>query len=191
MRTLGHEIGAGSSFARGVVVDVDRFRIGSNVQVGPRNVLAVEHLDVGDDCNLGPGNHLMGRAWYAEGSDLANSIRIGHRVGITPGHHLDAPFGIEIGDDTWIAGCNSSFWTHGGGREQGPITIGADCYVASEVRVSTGVTIGEGSFVALASVVTESCPPRSLLAGHPAVVKRSEHGWRAADPVAGSVRPSG
>jgi acetyltransferase-like isoleucine patch superfamily enzyme len=39
--------------------------------------------------------------------------------------------------------------------------------------VMRGVTIGDGSIVAAASVVTRDVPPASLVAGNPATVIRS------------------
>jgi maltose O-acetyltransferase len=41
-------------------------------------------------------------------------------------------------------------------------------FVGANVTVLAGVTIGAGSFVAAGSVVTESVPPRTLVAGVPA-----------------------
>ena len=47
-----------------------------------------------------------------------------------------------------------------------PITIGSDCWLASNVVVCAGVTIGEGCVIAAGSVVTRDIPPNSLAAGN-------------------------
>lgn len=53
-----------------------------------------------------------------------------------------------------------------------PITIENDCWLASNVVVCGGVTIGEGSVIGAGSVVTRNIPPHSLAAGNPCRVIR-------------------
>lgn len=53
-----------------------------------------------------------------------------------------------------------------------PITIENDCWLAANVIVCGGVTIGEGSVIGAGSVVTRSIPPYSLAAGNPCRVIR-------------------
>ena len=53
-----------------------------------------------------------------------------------------------------------------------PITIGSDCWLASNVTVCGGVTIGEGCVIGAGSVVTRDIPPYSLAAGNPCRVIR-------------------
>ena len=53
-----------------------------------------------------------------------------------------------------------------------PITIGSDCWIASNVVVCAGVTIGEGCVIGAGSVVTRDIPPNSLAAGNPCRVIR-------------------
>ena len=53
-----------------------------------------------------------------------------------------------------------------------PIVIGNDCWLASNVVVCGGVTIGEGSVIGAGSVVTKDIPPHSLAAGSPCRVIR-------------------
>lgn len=61
----------------------------------------------------------------------------------------------------------------GGGDDEVPssgfdIVIGEGCWVASGVIVSGGVTLGPHSVVAAGSVVLESFPAHSIIAGVPA-----------------------
>ena len=53
-----------------------------------------------------------------------------------------------------------------------PITIENDCWLAANVIVCGGVTIGKGSVIGAGSVVTRSIPPYSLAAGNPCRVIR-------------------
>jgi maltose O-acetyltransferase len=54
-----------------------------------------------------------------------------------------------------------------------PIVIEDDCWLASNVIVCGGVTIGEGSVIGAGSVVTRDIPPHSLAAGNPCRVIRT------------------
>ena len=53
-----------------------------------------------------------------------------------------------------------------------PITIGDNCWIAGNVSVCGGVTIGEGSVIGAGSVVTRDIPPHSLAVGVPCRVIR-------------------
>ena len=53
-----------------------------------------------------------------------------------------------------------------------PITIGDNCWIASNVVVIGGVTIGEGCVIGAGSVVTRDIPPHSFAAGNPCRVIR-------------------
>ncbi|MBQ8067377.1 MAG: sugar O-acetyltransferase [Solobacterium sp.] len=53
-----------------------------------------------------------------------------------------------------------------------PITIERNCWLAANVVVCGGVTIGEGSVIGAGSVVTRDIPPHSIAAGNPCRVIR-------------------
>lgn len=53
-----------------------------------------------------------------------------------------------------------------------PVVIENDCWLAADVVVCGGVTIGEGSVIGAGSVVTRDIPPHSLAAGNPCRVIR-------------------
>ena len=54
-----------------------------------------------------------------------------------------------------------------------PITIGDSCWLAANVTVCGGVTIGEGCVIGAGSIVTKDIPPHSLAAGNPCRVIRT------------------
>jgi acetyltransferase-like isoleucine patch superfamily enzyme len=51
-----------------------------------------------------------------------------------------------------------------------PITIEDDCWIAANVVITAGVTIGKHSVIAGGAVVTKDIPPFSVAAGNPAKV---------------------
>lgn len=53
-----------------------------------------------------------------------------------------------------------------------PITIGNNCWIASCVTVTGGVTIGDGCVIGAGSVVTRDIPENSFAAGNPCRVIR-------------------
>lgn len=53
-----------------------------------------------------------------------------------------------------------------------PITIGNDCWLASNVVVCGGVTIGDGCVIGAGSVVTRDIPANSFAAGNPCRIIR-------------------
>ncbi len=54
-----------------------------------------------------------------------------------------------------------------------PITIGNNCWIASNVTIIGGVTIGDGCVIGAGSVVTRDIPPNSFAAGNPCRVIRA------------------
>lgn len=52
--------------------------------------------------------------------------------------------------------------------------IGRYCFIGARSLIMPGVTIGDESIVAAGAVVTRDVPPRSIVAGNPATVIRSD-----------------
>ena len=126
-------------------------------------------------------------AYVLPNAVLAGDVRLGERVGIYPGASLraeDEP--IVVGDDTNVQD-QVSCHVDGGS----PLTIGArvsighnavvhgctiedDVLVGMHATIMNGAVIGTGSLVAAGALVTQGqvVPPRSLVAGVPAKVRR-------------------
>jgi acetyltransferase-like isoleucine patch superfamily enzyme len=125
-------------------------------------------------------------------------VQLGPGVRVTVGPHAR----LSIGDGTYVT-CDSLFiatssisigggcaisWgvqildTHFhrmGGDPTGPepVAIGDRVWIASNVTILKGITVGSGSIIASGAVVTKDVPARSLVAGVPARVIRSDVNW--------------
>jgi acetyltransferase-like isoleucine patch superfamily enzyme len=108
-------------------------------------------------------------------------IRVGQRVFINQNCTLYDLAEISIGDDVMI-GPNVSIITEGHPVAPSqrracvvakPIVIERNVWIAAGATIIGGVTVGENSVVAAASVVTRDVPPNTLVAGNPARTIRS------------------
>lgn len=84
------------------------------------------------------------------------------------------PPGVHVGPSTYIA-FEARVLTHD--RTRGlylHTRIGANCFIGGRSLILPGVEIGDNCVVGAGSVVTRSVPPRSLVAGNPARILRSD-----------------
>ena len=58
------------------------------------------------------------------------------------------------------------------GRGKGPIVIGNDVWIGRNVKILTGVTIGDGAIIGAHSVVAKDIPPYAIAVGNPCEVKK-------------------
>ncbi len=98
-------------------------------------------------------------------------VHIGDNVLIGPNVTLATPMHPLLPEERNIRQrANGSFYNLEYAK---PITIGNDCWLAANVVVCGGVTIGEGSVIGAGSVVTRDIPPHSLAVGNPCRVIRT------------------
>ena len=84
------------------------------------------------------------------------------------------PQGIHIASKSYVA-FETRILTHDMTRGLYLHTrIGANCFIGGRSLILPGVEIGDNSVVGAGSVVTTSVPPRSLVAGNPARILRSD-----------------
>jgi acetyltransferase-like isoleucine patch superfamily enzyme len=109
-----------------------------------------------------------------------NEIRVGRNVFVNQNCTFYDLGGLDIADDVMI-GPNVSIITAGHPLEPSqrrattigkPIVIERNVWIAAGATIIGGVTVGENSVVAAASVVTKNVPPNTLVGGNPARIIR-------------------
>lgn len=113
-------------------------------------------------------------------SDFGKNITLGKGIFINSGCRFQDQGGVSIGDDCLI-GHNTVFATlnhdldpkRRADMHPAPIVIGRNVWIGSNATVLPGVTIGDNTVVAAASVVTKDVPENSVVVGSPARVVRS------------------
>ena len=129
------------------------------------------------DVFIAEGARLIGDVSVGEGSSIwfnctvrgdVMPIKIGRQANIQDGsvvHGTHGKYGCEVGDRVTVG---HNVILHG-------CKIGTHCLVGMGSIVMDGAEIGEFSMVGAGSLVTEGkkFPPRSLIVGSPAVLKRA------------------
>jgi acetyltransferase-like isoleucine patch superfamily enzyme len=135
-------------------------------------------IRIGRDFSL--GEHSSISNGFNPFADIG-TIVIGHNVGIGGHSFICCPSTVTIGNNT-ITGQYLSIHPQNhvfvdrvtpirlqGVKAQG-VHIGADCWIGAKVTILDGVSIGDGCIVAAGAVVTQSCPPYSIIGGVPAKI---------------------
>ncbi len=129
------------------------------------------------------------------------SISIGSNTSIRYNTRIGAVERVEIGDNVIISnhvtimdnnnhpvspekrlkmissGYGSELWSWKYADAR-PVVIGNNVWIGEQARINKGVTVGEGSVIAAAAVVTKDVPPYAIVAGNPAIVVKEniQHG---------------
>ncbi len=97
-------------------------------------------------------------------------VRIGKNVFFGPNCTLATPMHPLVADERWFrTRSNGEIYDWETSR---PITVGDGCWIASNVTICGGVTIGENTVIGAGSVVTKDIPAGVLAAGNPCRVIR-------------------
>jgi acetyltransferase-like isoleucine patch superfamily enzyme len=118
--------------------------------------------------------------------DRGGILIVGNNAFINFGVSIRAYHEVRIGDNALLAPFVSVIDDNlhetepGAISYKGPVIVGNNVWLARNVAVMPGVSIGDGSVVGANSVVTKDIPPNSFAAGMPARVLRKleiPDGW--------------
>jgi acetyltransferase-like isoleucine patch superfamily enzyme len=110
-------------------------------------------------------------------------IRLGDGTEVSERSEIIAHESVSIGSDcliSWEVLIMDGDYHHLRGSEPtAPIVIADRVWIGARATILKGVTVGEGAVVGAGAVVTADVPPRTLVAGSPARVVRSDVEWEA------------
>ena len=135
--------------------------IGTDTVIHP-NTTIKSGVVIGDDCEIGPN------AYIREGCKLSNKVKIGSFVEIkkaiigegTKVPHLSYMGDCEIGSKTNI-GCGTITCNYDGFNKSKTI-IGNNSFIGSNTNLVAPVTLGDNTFVAAGSTITDDVPSDAL-----------------------------
>ncbi len=139
----------------------DDVEIGMDTIIHP-NTTIKSGVVIGEDCEIGPNSYIR------EGCKLANKVKIGSFVEIKKAiigegskvPHLSYMGDCEIGSHCNI-GCGTITCNYDGFHKSKTI-IGDKSFIGSNTNLVAPVTLGDNSFVAAGSTITEDVPADSL-----------------------------
>lgn len=149
------------------IEDIDNTYIYDDVEIGTDTVIhpnttIKNDVIIGKDCELGPNAHIR------EGCKLADRVKVGSFVELkkaivgegTKIPHLTYMSDCEIGAKANI-GCGTITCNYDGFHKSKTI-IGDNCFIGSNVNLVAPVTLGNNSFIAAGSTITNDVPDDSL-----------------------------
>lgn len=149
-----HKKGKKSIIRRRTRIDVLPFR---NFTVGEKTIIedftcvnnGMGDVTIGSNCMIGIGNVLTGPV------TIGNNVITAQHVGISGLNHGYTDVDVPIRNQK----CNIA-----------EVIIEDDCWIGTNVVITSGVTIGKHAVVAGGSVVTKNVPPFTIVAGNPAKI---------------------
>ena len=139
----------------------DDVEIGMDTVIHP-NTTIKSGVTIGEDCEIGPNSYIR------EGCKLANHVKIGSFVEIkkaiigegTKVPHLSYMGDCEIGEKRNI-GCGTITCNYDGFNKSKTI-IGNHSFIGSNTNLVAPVTLGDNTFVAAGSTITDDVPDYAL-----------------------------
>lgn len=170
-RWLGCEIAKKVTIGYKAVIASRICVLHEGVHIGCNCSIACREFHAGPKARILSGNVFTGDA----------AMKIGVNVRIGNDHLFDCWSNITIGDNTWIAGRGSQFWTHGTSKsvKDRSIVIGSDAYIGSGSLFAPGSGVADGCLVLLGSVVTTRFESQNCkIGGNPARLLMNGQPWR-------------
>lgn len=167
-RLMGYKIGKKVTIKPFTLIIANEVKIGDNVVIGALNLFKMNKLEIGSNSIIRSLNMIIG----------PKSLIMGKRVQIVgPFTFMNLAEDIILGDRCGI-GSHSIFYTHGVHlpytegypRKFGKISLGKNVWSPAHVVFLPGVNIGDNSIIAANSLVNNSFPENSFIAGSPAKI---------------------
>ena len=139
----------------------DDVEIGMDTVIHP-NTTIKSGVQIGEDCEIGPN------AYIREGCKLANNVKIGNFVEIKKaiiGEGTKVPHFIYLGDCKVGKKCNIGCGTitcNYDGFHKSKTIIGNHSFIGSNTNLVAPLTIGDETFIAAGSTITEDVPDYAL-----------------------------
>lgn len=139
----------------------DDVEIGMDTVIHP-NTMIKSGVIIGEDCELGPN------AYIREGCKLANKVKVGNFVELKKaiiGEGTKVPHFIYMGDSEVGEKCNIGCGTitcNYDGLHKSKTIIGDHCFIGSNTNLVAPVTLGDNTFIAAGSTITEDVPADAL-----------------------------
>lgn len=169
---LGYKIGENVIIKKSII-NCNKVNIGNDVLIESNSIILCNEFCVGEKSKILSGNIILGNG----------NFTIGTNSRIINNHYFDLWNDIYIGNNTWIAGKYSQFWTHGSLKTKSganlSIIIGDNVYVGSGVKFSPGTIIANKNLIGLGAVVSGVYEEeKTIIAGNLATIIKKNIYWR-------------
>ena len=144
----------------------ENITLGKHTLVGGTLIaLCGGEITIGDNVYIGQGTSIQAKEKIVVSSNviIANNVILldNNNHPVSPEMRLKmSACGDFINDELWS-------WKY---AESAPVVIEENVWIGRDARIMKGVTVGEGSVVALGAVVTHNVPAYCVVAGNPARV---------------------
>lgn len=170
---LGYSIGKNVIIGKSIV-NCKKVIIGDNVYIAGSNNIICDTFEIGANSSIHSSNTILGKGNFSVGTNSR----------IINNHYFDLWNNIYIGNNSWIAGRGSQFWTHGSMNTKNKskdlsIIIEDDVYIGSSSLFAPGTRISSINLIGLGSVVSGVYDENStIVSGNPAQVVKTNIDWR-------------
>lgn len=152
-----------------LVLDANNLKLGRNVTLsGTKNIRLGSNVLIGNQCWLDAIE--QGKIIISDDVSMSQNVHIAAKL------HVKLGRGCLIGSDVLITDHNHSYGSEmshvapkmRGLTIKGDTVIGDNCWLGDNVKILSGVHLGDNVIVAANSVVTKSFPSNCIVGGIPA-----------------------